>query len=782
MKKLKKIILPIFLIIINILFISIPVNALEIPVRVLTDTTPIVIDNTININPQFIDNTNTSTKSFGIGGTVINTLPKDVNIVSTTTYYDQNNNVITTSTITQLLPAETTVEYTNMTDLYKVPTNISVQDIKYYSMNIEVQETKDENYTPSLIEKYQYYDYLIDAYDINIKVNENNTFDITEKITANFLAKNKHGIFRKLPTKNTVERLNGTTSKNRAQITNVEVSNEYTTSREGHYLVLKIGNPSLTISGKQEYNISYNYNIGKDKVKDYDEFYFNLIGPEWDTAIGNITFTIEMPKEFDSSKLGFSSGIVGSTDSSNIIYTVNGNKIEGYYKGILNTYEALTVRLELDEGYFVGAGYTLTFDSKDLIKVLAPLLLVIIGFTTWIIYGKDRQAVDSVEFYPPEGFNSLDVALALKGEIDSYDVTSLLIYLANKGYIKISETESRSYFSNKGFKITKVKDYDGNNINEQLFLDGLFRYKRVTNSPASQALELDNITSVTDMDLYNKFYETTIRIKKNMNTNENKYKIFEKNSLNKRTLIIILIILTFCIITIPPCLIYTDIGLTIATLVFASGGFSMSLSALAGLSSTVFYLNGKKYESKILSATIEIVFGLICSSTLFFPVLLPALLNDFVYFFGYIIGLICVFFLFTIMKYMPKRTKEGTMIYGKIKGFKKFLETSKKAQLESMVMQNPKYFYDILPYTYVLGISDKWIKKFETINLQAPNWYDSSTPFNAMAFGSFISNTMNSAHSSMASSPSSSSDGSSGRSSGGGSSGGGSGGGGGGSW
>lgn len=30
-----------------------------------------------------------------------------------------------------------------------------------------------------------------------------------------------------------------------------------------------------------------------------------------------------------------------------------------------------------------------------------------------------------------------------------------------------------------------------------------------------------------------------------------------------------------------------------------------------------------------------------------------------------------------------------------------------------MVTNNPICFYDILPYTYVLGISDKWIKKFE---------------------------------------------------------------------
>jgi uncharacterized membrane protein len=93
-------------------------------------------------------------------------------------------------------------------------------------------------------------------------------------------------------------------------------------------------------------------------------------------------------------------------------------------------------------------------------------------------------------------------------------------------------------------------------------------------------------------------------------------------------------------------------------------------------------------------------------------------------------------------------------------------------------MQNPTYFYNILPFTYVLGVSDKWIKKFETISLQAPDWYGGSTAFNMTSFGSFMSSTMSSASSAMSSSPSSSSGGSSG----GGSSGGGSGGGGGGSW
>ena len=75
-------------------------------------------------------------------------------------------------------------------------------------------------------------------------------------------------------------------------------------------------------------------------------------------------------------------------------------------------------------------------------------------------------------------------------------------------------------------------------------------------------------------------------------------------------------------------------------------------------------------------------------------------------------------------------------------------------------MENSEYFYNILPYAYVLGVSDKWIKKFESISLQAPSWYDSPNTFDMRTLSYSDS----------------------GGSSGGGSSGGGSGGGGGGSW
>ena len=64
---------------------------------------------------------------------------------------------------------------------------------------------------------------------------------------------------------------------------------------------------------------------------------------------------------------------------------------------------------------------------------------------------------------------------------------------------------------------------------------------------------------------------------------------------------------------------------------------------------------------------------------------------------------------------MQRKTEYGELITAKIKGFRHFLITAEKPRLEALVAENPNYFYDILPYTYALNISKKWINKFENI-------------------------------------------------------------------
>lgn len=627
--------------------------------------------------------------------------------------------------------------------------------------------------------KYESYDYVIDSYNVNIIVNENNTFDITENITAYFNSA-KHGIYRKIPLKNTVNRLDGSSTTNRARVTNLEVNKEYKTSRVNGNYEIKIGSSSETVTGTQNYTISYNYNIGKDPLKDKDEFYFNIIGPEWDTVIGNITFTITMPKDFDHSTLGFSSGKYGSIDNKKINYTVKDNVITGSYDGILGKEEALTVRCELPEGYFVGAGFKTNI--MESIYFIIPIIFLIISILLWYKYGRDEQTVETVGFYPPQGFNSLEVGFLYKGKAENQDVTSLLIYLANQGYIKITETEEKSlFFKTKGFKITKLKEYDGNNVNERIFLNGLFAKKPLisTSSLFSKNIEqeiTDNANEVTSIDLYNDFYITTNRILSNINNKKNKNEIFEKSASSKTIFIILMIITTYCLITIPPIFAYAESTNLLIALLFPSIGFAVLFKFVFGETQTI-YVNDRATYSSVGTKLFGLVWGLGFGGIPWTFTVLPALKQDPVYLIGYALGLACILGMVICIKYLPKRTPYGNEILGKIKGFRNFLETAEKDKLEAMVMQDPTYFYNILPYTYVLGVSKKWIEKFETISLQAPTWYDSPTGFDVASFGSFMNTTMSTAESAMTSSPSSSSS-----SSGGGSSGGGSGGGGGGSW
>lgn len=623
--------------------------------------------------------------------------------------------------------------------------------------------------------------YTITSYNIDMVVNEDNTFDITETITAYFTTF-KHGIYRRIPLKNNVTRTDGTKSNNRAKISNISVSENYTTSNESRYKVIKIGDSNKTITGSHTYTIKYTYNIGKDPLKDTDELYFNLIGDEWDTSISNVTFKITMPKSFDKSLLGFSSGVTGSANSSNVSYTVSGNIITGFLNSILSSGQALTVRLTLPEGYFVGVSSNV--DMYAVAVIIISLVCALIAYRLWAKYGKDDEVIETVEFYPPEGYNSAEVGFLYEGTAETPAVISLLIYLANEGYLKIEETEEQGIFKkSKGFRITKIKEYDGNNENEKIFFNGLFKSRNSVDMikvreimkeakrngeklSFAKAIELATDTSekpsVTASDLYDNFYTTLNKIKSNLNSKENKNKIFESSASGKGKWLILMIIVLFILITVKPIVEYSEDG--IATLPFALLFPGIGLTMLIGS------LIGVIEMPKIFG----VIWGGMFGGVPWVMMVLPALTQNTMYLIMYIVGIVCISIIMVFAKIIPKRTPYGNEILGKLRGFKRFLETAEKPQLESLVSQNPEYFYNILPYTYALGVSDVWVNQFETIALQAPDWYDSRNDFDMSTFSSFMTSTMSSATTAMSSSPSSDS--------GGGSSGGGSGGGGGGSW
>ncbi len=524
------------------------------------------------------ENLTDTSNVFGVTGEIENEEDIDKNIVITLNFYDKYYNIVAVLESTQYIRANETLSYNNFENISEINDGYSVDDIKYYNINVnsEAEVTSSENY-----------DYEIDDYKINMVVNENNTFDITETITANFNVA-KHGIFRKIPLRNSITRLDGTKSNNRAIISNISVNENYSVFNENGYKVIKIGDANKNLTGSHTYTIKYTYNIGKDPVKDADELYFNLIGNEWDTIIKNVSFNILMPKSFDKSSLGFSSGIVGSTDNSNVIYNVNGNNITGSIETPLKVGEGLTVRLTLPEEYFLGENNNI--DKYCLFVIAICVIFVFLAYCLWSKYGKDNEVVETVEFYPPDGYNSAEVNFLYKGSLEDEGAISLLIYLANQGYIKIEETEEQELFSKtKGFKIIKIKEYDGNNEYERMFFDGLFKtqqqidmnkVKEIMKESKEQgekitfqdAIEMSistkKLDSVTKSDLYDKFYITLNNIKEKINTKENRNKIFESLSSSKIKYLLLMIMSIIILLTIKPIFEYRQ--LDISAIIFIS--------------------------------------------------------------------------------------------------------------------------------------------------------------------------------------------------------------------
>ena len=69
------------------------------------------------------------------------------------------------------------------------------------------------------------------------------------------------------------------------------------------------------------------------------------------------------------------------------------------------------------------------------------------------------------------------------------------------------------------------------------------------------------------------------------------------------------------------------------------------------------------------------------------------------------------------------RNEKDIEYYGRIDSFKRFLLEAEQDKLELLVEDDPDWFFDILPFCYILKITDKLKNKFDRIMLDGPSRY-----------------------------------------------------------
>lgn len=513
--------------------------------------------------------------------------------------------------------------------------------------------------------------YTIENYDVKIKITKNNIYNIDEEIKVNFTEVSR-GIYRIIP-----QFFNG----RKIPVTDIRANEPVYINNERNQMFLRIGDPNKYVMGENFYKISFSQNIGWDRTREQDEVYYNIVGNDWETTIEKVSFQIELPEEFDSSKLNFTRGLMDSTDTTGIVWSVNGKIIKGETTRRLYPKEALTIALPLPEGFF----YVNKLEGikDEIIRGFLYILLMLIplnGLRLRKKYKNETPLVETVEFYPPDNMSPTEIGYYYDGKIDNKDLTSLIIYWANKKYLNIIEGEEQGKTREVSLEFTTtLENFNNENLKknyEIIIFKALYDKK-------------DERNRVNLSSLKNKFYQ-----------------VIEKS---ERAFLID--------VAMEKKGIYNSRSLMASTSVMAS---SFLWIPILLINFTLLWNTNIQSKLIVLLAIVSFISTLIIGSKI------------------------------------SSRTDYAVKILGKILGFKRFLEKAEKNRLEALINNDPSYFYKILPYTIVLGVSKVWVDKFSDIVVKPPEWYSDGNIGQTFALNSFmrsINNTQRAVKNNLQSSP-----------------------------
>ena len=254
--------------------------------------------------------------------------------------------------------------------------------------------------------------FTIEAYKIVMDVNESNSVDVKEYITVNFYESGHHGIYRFIPSWLEYTNKEGVTQSRESKLSNLKaIGDNYTIDTISGKQRIKIGDANYTLPiGNHTYEIDYTYDMGFDPYDNFDEFIFHAFGDYWGTEIKNASIIINLPKTFDSqNKIKFFTDKHRKQDiTSYVNYYVSGNTIYANLSSNYRLNSALTIDVELPDGYFVNGSNN--YGTASLLLCIICILFATISFVLWKKHGKDLDKVpEAVEFYPPEGLDAAEI-------------------------------------------------------------------------------------------------------------------------------------------------------------------------------------------------------------------------------------------------------------------------------------------------------------------------------------------------------------------------------------
>lgn len=574
--------------------------------------------------------------------------------------------------------------------------------------------------------------YETDSFDVQVQILENNAYMVTETINVNFITE-AHGIYRYIPAAGKI-----TLDKDGARygadgsvkIKDLTVSGAPLNSKEytNGYLLLQLGDPNETVLGEKEYVISYTVVCHEDEIEDFDFVYYNVLPQSWETAISRATFSVTFPKEFEAGETFAYTGRYGSPISAE--FNITGNTVSGEYIH-LPAGSGVTLLSYLPEGYFTGESNN---NWAIAALVIGLVLCAALAVLLWVLFGKDPKLVQTVEFYPPEGITPAEAGYIIDGKADKEDIVSMVIYFAQQGYITIEEEKYKmeglgGFFGKEKEVFYLNKETEALPESEKGFAHTLFKglFQK------GDRVRIDELNE----DFYDYYISSMTQLKAYYNENKER-RVYTRSSTAARAVGYVLSGVPLALCMVLSAVAAYDSALIVTGMAVVT----WCLSAIGYMRLTKTH--DRKYNITKKSAAGLRIAGIVCLMIPYSLVLFTVGVHyDRMILSAAAIASSLIVYIFT--KFMYKRTAESVRLLGMLLGFKEFIRLAELDRLKRLVDEDPSYFYSILPYAYVFGLSDKWAKKFEAIAVPAPDWYrggGTTTAFNTWAFmGAFNSCT-----------------------------------------
>ena len=354
-------------------------------------------------------------------------------------------------------------------------------------------------------------EWRITHFDSNINVAQDGSITVNEHIVIYFNG-SFHGIYRDIPIQ--YPGPHGTNYELFLNVTGVTDGQgqklKYDSSTQNGYRHLKIYIPNASDSTKTV-QISYSVKNGVRWFDGYDELYWNVTGNDWPVPIDSASAIILFPANASGNlrAQAFTGEYGSATQDATVV--INGNVVRVQSNDSLQMREGLTADVAVSKGILnepSSLTFALWFIRSNTI-VLLPLWTLMVMFFFWWTKGRDPKADVSVApmYEPPKDMTPAEVGALVDDSVHPRDITATLVDLAVKGYIKIEETESKTFlFSHRDYIFHSLKDPgtwtpDALEAHERVMLNHLFR---------------NGLTQVRLSELRNHFYVAIPTIKEDI--------------------------------------------------------------------------------------------------------------------------------------------------------------------------------------------------------------------------------------------------------------------------